>query len=615
MEVPGKTRDRAQGFASSSGSFECNGVLCQPCSSEGEILVADGFCKNCQEYLCKTCIKYHRKVTVSKHHTILDKANIPKNVDHQTIKQLCTETCEKHKLEIIKYFCRDHDTVGCGNCMVIKHKACQVEFIPDIADEFINGEYKAILDRIEKLQTKVDSKIMSTEKGKKACAEEFVFAVNEIKRFRKEIENYLNKMEKSVLKECERLRKENENVITKNEGILKTIKSELDGITEYLKSLSKKTTDLFVEAKQTEARLSQLEQALTQTINTTYTEYTFVRSSDFDAMVSGSCSLVTDKKLTPIREIKVNGQCRGIAHYQNTLLVSFVEPPKLQILTLDGEVVHNITAGTLGWPGCVEVNVCGSSFFVSDNNNSSLMKFSFDGKLLATYQDESFKYPRSFTVCEDDRRNSDWLTIRDELRIYIYLGSWESQLMEITDKLPLEYFRYVDDVWGLWTHGIESLKSFHELRNNLHPRIKLELRYSTEKLEFLDVMTKIQNGILITDLYTKPTDKHLYLHKESSHPESTKRSRPYGLVLRAKRICTNESTYKQHRDNIKTQLQKRGYEDRHIETELKKVDSKKRSDLLQYNEDKENTERIPVVLTFSRALPNVGQIVRKHLPE
>jgi uncharacterized protein YjiK len=110
---------------------------------------------------------------------------------------------------------------------------------------------------------------------------------------------------------------------------------------------------------------------------------------------------VTDKNLTPIREIKVNGQCRGISHYQNTLVVSFVKPSKLQMLTLNGEVVRNITAGTLGWPGCVEVNVCGSNFFVSDYRKSSLMKFSFDGKLLATYQDESFQNPRSFTVCED----------------------------------------------------------------------------------------------------------------------------------------------------------------------------------------------------------------------
>ncbi|XP_060554678.1 uncharacterized protein LOC132715658 [Ruditapes philippinarum] len=510
MEVSGKKENKHQVQISSSGSSQSCKV-CQPCKADGDSLEADGFCQNyCQEYLCKTCIKYHRKVTVSKHHAILDKGNMPKNVEPQTIKQLCTLTCDKHKLEIIKYFCSDHDTVGCGNCMVIDHKACKVEFIPDIADEFINGEeYKSIQARIEKLQTKVDSKKMATETGQKACAEEFVSAIQEIKRFRKEIEDYLNNMEQLILKECERLRKGNENAVTKNECFLKTFKSDLDGIAECLKSQSKKTTVLFVEAKQTETRLSDLEQDMKQNVKTAFTEYKFVRNTDLNAMVSGSCPLgklssksscynhskecsiaefepvydgeinvhsntdkqnviisnmlllssdallcidrgnnsikmvdlkqkcissqillkswpwditfaatdqiavtlpgigkicflsVKDKKLTPIREIQVSGECRGIAHYQNTLVVSFVSPPKLQILTLDGEVVRNITAGTLGWPGCVEVNVCGSSFFVSDLHKSSLMKFSFDGKLLATYQDESFKYPRSLTVCED----------------------------------------------------------------------------------------------------------------------------------------------------------------------------------------------------------------------
>ncbi|XP_060589369.1 uncharacterized protein LOC132744632 [Ruditapes philippinarum] len=511
MEVSGKKENRHQDQTSSSASSQSCKV-CQPCIADGESLEADGFCQNCQEYLCKTCIKYHSKATLSKHHTILDKSNMPKNVEQQTIKQLCTETCEKHKLETIKYFCSDHDTVGCGNCMVIDHKTCKVEFIPDIADKFINGEeYEVILARLEKLQTNVDSKIIATEKGKKACAEEFVSAVQEIKRFRKEIEDYLSKMEQSILKEWERLRKENENGITDNEDFLRTIKTELNIIDDCLKSQSKKTTDLFVEAKKSKVRLSQIEQDMKQDVNTCMlsTKYTFVRNSDLDAMVAGSCPLgnlssksscynpskdcsiaefepvydgeinvqsktdkeavlisnmvqlssdallcvdgnntsvkvvdlkqkcisshillnskpwditfvatdqiavtltmikkinflsVKDKKLTLIRKIKVNGDCRGIAHYQNTLVVSFVLPSKLQILTLDGVVVRNITSGTLGWPGCVEVNVCGSSFFVSDHRKSSLMKFSFDGKLLATYQDESFSRPRSFTVCED----------------------------------------------------------------------------------------------------------------------------------------------------------------------------------------------------------------------
>ncbi|KAH3786143.1 hypothetical protein DPMN_164246 [Dreissena polymorpha] len=53
-----------------------------------------------------------------------------------------------------------------------------------------------------------------------------------------------------------------------------------------------------------------------------------------------------------------------------------------------------------------------------------------------------------------------------------------------TRQQPFAYFRFVDDVWGLWTHGIEALKTFHTQGNGINPRIKIELRYSSEKLEF-----------------------------------------------------------------------------------------------------------------------------------
>ncbi|KAH3812422.1 hypothetical protein DPMN_140853 [Dreissena polymorpha] len=69
-----------------------------------------------------------------------------------------------------------------------------------------------------------------------------------------------------------------------------------------------------------------------------------------------------------------------------------------------------------------------------------------------------------------------------------------------------------------------------------------------------------------------------------------------------------------HRDEIKEQLQKRGYNGRFIETELKKVDSKKREDLLRTKVPSKSTSRVPLVITFSKALPNVGHILRKHLP-
>ncbi|KAH3823647.1 hypothetical protein DPMN_125458 [Dreissena polymorpha] len=71
--------------------------------------------------------------------------------------------------------------------------------------------------------------------------------------------------------------------------------------------------------------------------------------------------------------------------------------------------------------------------------------------------------------------------------------------------------------------------------------------------------------------------------------------------------------YKKHRDEIKEQLLKRGYNGRSVETE-RKVDSKKRADLLRTKVSSKSTSRVPLVFTFSRALPNIGQIPRKHLP-
>ncbi|XP_052259629.1 uncharacterized protein LOC127863996 [Dreissena polymorpha] len=164
-----------------------------------------------------------------------------------------------------------------------------------------------------------------------------------------------------------------------------------------------------------------------------------------------------------------------------------------------------------------------------------------------------------------------------------YMEAWKKELFSKSNKHPIAYFRFVDDVWGLLTHGLEELKTFHAFANTIHQRIQLELRYSTEHLEFLDTMTLIRTGRLVTDVYTKPTDRHLYMHKDSSHTESTKGAIPYGLGVRLKRICSERKTTKKHSDEIKEQLLQRGYNGRFVETELKIVDSKKREDLLRTN--------------------------------
>jgi hypothetical protein len=77
-----------------------------------------------------------------------------------------------------------------------------------------------------------------------------------------------------------------------------------------------------------------------------------------------------------------------------------------------------------------------------------------------------------------------------------YLGVWEQQLLEQSSDKPHTYFRYVDDIWGIWLHGEKKLKKFHDLANSIHPRIKIELKFSKNQIEFLDTIIVLDNGFL-----------------------------------------------------------------------------------------------------------------------
>ena len=103
-------------------------------------------------------------------------------------------------------------------------------------------------------------------------------------------------------------------------------------------------------------------------------------------------------------------------------------------------------------------------------------------------------------------------------------------------------------------------------------------------------MVILDEGFIVTDLYTKPTDKHIYVYTNSNHPASVKKSLPYGLGIRIRRICSRESDYKKRRKELKSHLRKQG--------QLQKVYKIDRSDLLTYKTKDEKKDRVPLVITL-----------------
>ena len=124
---------------------------------------------------------------------------------------------------------------------------------------------------------------------------------------------------------------------------------------------------------------------------------------------------------------------------------------------------------------------------------------------------------------------------------------------------PLLWWRYRDDVFDVWTHGLPKLLEFTKYINSLYLTIKFELVYSEYTLNVLDLTLHLQDGFSITDIYAKPTDSHLYLPFSSSHPAHCRRAFPYGVALRIRRNCSTDEFLNKRCVEYKGYLKSQGY--------------------------------------------------------
>ena len=138
----------------------------------------------------------------------------------------------------------------------------------------------------------------------------------------------------------------------------------------------------------------------------------------------------------------------------------------------------------------------------------------------------------------------------------------------------------------LWQHGEKELEKFLEFLNCYHPTMKFTADYSREEIHFLDLSVRKTNNQLITDLYIKPTDTHRYLHGSSCHVYHFEKSIPYSQALHLNRICSENSSYNKHCNDLEVWLREWGYSDKLVRQQILKDRTHKRNDLLINMKDK-----------------------------
>ena len=184
----------------------------------------------------------------------------------------------------------------------------------------------------------------------------------------------------------------------------------------------------------------------------------------------------------------------------------------------------------------------------------------------------------------------------------------ETKFLKTQEKTPLVWFRYIDDIFYIWTHGKVHLEIFLQELNNFNPDLKFTYDSNEKEIQFLDFKVKLNEGKISTDLYIKTTDRHQYLHFRLSHPNHTKRSIVYSQGLQVKVICSKKEDFLKHMRETKLWFLKRGYPENIVEQELGRVESFESS-----RRANKKDKCVCLVATYHPLLQSIGRIFHRHL--
>ncbi|XP_060566875.1 uncharacterized protein LOC132725710 [Ruditapes philippinarum] len=269
-----------------AGSEEDFDHCCEPCLTTGQRIEAHGFCVTCQEYLCKTCHDVHRKSKVSRNHQILQRNDFDKIKTKRKSNNECTEMCQVHKKEIIKFYCPSHHTLGCNDCITLGHRTCKVDYIPEKCVGVADGkEFDDVMKKLDE-KLKEASEISKKAKSSRSNINDYnKEAIKAITEFRKEINDRLDLMQKDALNNAEEIKSNNNKII---QHVFDTCENTISGIKCLQSSLhaSKSTYQdgqLYIDMKRAESTLKSDELIdAEQTLRHTNMHYSFQRNSELE---------------------------------------------------------------------------------------------------------------------------------------------------------------------------------------------------------------------------------------------------------------------------------------------------------------------------------------------
>ena len=200
----------------------------------------------------------------------------------------------------------------------------------------------------------------------------------------------------------------------------------------------------------------------------------------------------------------------------------------------------------------------------------------------------------------------------------IYMAQWEEEVFSKCHIKPFKYFRYLDDIWGIWPGSETEFLQFMSTLNSHNPSIQLTHEVNNSTIDFLDTTTYKgpdfhSTSILDIKVFFKRTDTHALLFKSSFHPRHTYEGLVKSQILRFHRICTKENDFKEATRALFQALKDRGYSRSFLRNCFKTYLNRK---------VRSQTNSIPLIITYTSIgttlsnmlKANFNNLLSQHIP-
>ena len=177
--------------------------------------------------------------------------------------------------------------------------------------------------------------------------------------------------------------------------------------------------------------------------------------------------------------------------------------------------------------------------------------------------------------------------------------------------------RFIDDVFSMFSGHYEQAEWYFNKLNSLFPgEVHFKWEFSREGGIFLNVELFINRETkkFETKYYVKPSNKRLFLHFRSNHPEHTFRSIVYSQALQGIMINSREEWNIEYLRELREKFLQQDYPLNLINEEYTKALQISRMDLL-FNDSRKKKRKVisPLIITFNPGNPPIKRWIQEEI--